>query len=225
MTNVMFSPGRVFSLLGEKPNWYKPFLPICAGTLVASCLIQPFVRRATSLELARIFTGSDLRTALEESSTWFFIGLACIPFLLLAKCLFAAAVVWIVGSVTGILMDFRKTLVVVILSSTPIVLETFYIALILWLRGLDAITNADDLAVAIGANLIIQNSNRAVFLLLGSINVFEIWFIALITMGLSITHGCSLRKALVPTVSMWLIGVVIQFKLNLLVEEIRPLLG
>jgi hypothetical protein len=208
---IISSPYQVFGDLARQPSCWKHFLVVFAGFLGASLAIRPFARQATSLQLRHFLSPDELEGALTYIDKWFVIGTALSPLFLLAKFGFYTVLAWSLGSAMGFRMDPKKLLAVVISSSLVTVLESYCIWLILWLRGLGSIQGISDLEVALGLNLLIPSSNSAVFSLLGHFNPFDMWFVALLALGIARVSAVPGSKATTIAFLTWSTGVFIQF--------------
>jgi hypothetical protein len=80
--------------------------------------------------------------------------------------------------------------------------------LIIHMKGIENITSKSDISsISFSLSRFIEAEGflRA---LLDSLSIFGIWFLILFTIGSSVIYGISRKAALVPTVVIWVLGVL-----------------
>ena len=197
------------------PRWQTQFFIVCLGTIGASLAIRPFTRQATLLYLESLLSADELERALISIDFWFCIGLTLSPLLLLVKFGFYTVLIRAASSALGLKGGFGETFTVIVWSSIAIVFEGLFTCLVLWIRGIDAVRTVRDLEVPLGLNLLIPSRNPAVFGLLGSINPFELWFVALLGIGMSHVYSISMWRGFLISMPLWMSAVVVQSTVRL----------
>jgi hypothetical protein len=111
-------------------------------------------------------------------------------------------------------MDFRKLLTVVLAASLIMVLKGLNNLLILWLRGgPEMLRHPGDLVPAIGLDLAFKGQSVFAQSLLTSLNLFDAWYLSLLTLGIVKVTRCPLANALLMSSTVWFLGVLIEMQL------------
>lgn len=134
------------------------------------------------------------------------------PFYLIIKFIIISVVLWIIISFFSDEADFKKIFSVVVHCGIITFLGSVLTLIILQLRGVDSIKSSTDVQVSLGLDIFLQNPDLSLPLkaFLSNINVFSIWWIVLITLGISITSKISRTKATLIAMFFWLFSTAIQ---------------
>lgn len=82
--------------------------------------------------------------------------------------------------------------------------------MILKLKGVEAIESPYDLQPPIGLNLIFDTDSAPLNTLLESVNLFEIWYVILLGLGISIIFDFSKKLAMGIAITYWIFSVGVQ---------------
>jgi hypothetical protein len=152
-------------------------------------------------------------------------AVALVPVLLLLKWLFVATGLWLMSRLFLAKVDFSCLLSIVAYSYSPMLLREMTRLSIFWMRGREALHQPDAMNVAIGLDLLLPRLPLPWSTLIGNLNIFEFWYVALLTIGLSKAAGTSRRKTLAMTLPNWLFALLIQFGFVSLTVSLRSSLG
>jgi hypothetical protein len=143
---------------------------------------------------------------------------------------------WILVSIFlyfgGILLDahqinFKTVFTVVVYSECIIILMGIINLLLLYVKGADSINNVTDLHVIIGLDYLLADKphNIPLFTFLNSFNVFSVWYMATLTIGISIVTSFSKLKSAILVTFIWLLGVGVHVILAMLSTNMQHISG
>lgn len=148
-----------------------------------------------------------------------------VPLLLFLKWLFFAAVLWLPAQVFLDNLVFARALSVVAYSYVPILVRDATILFILRMQGIAAVTQPEQMNAAVGLNLLLPHLRLPWSVLAGNINIFELWYIILLTAGISKIAATRWQRALAITLPGWAFVLLIQFGMAALGLSLRNSLG
>lgn len=152
-------------------------------------------------------------------------SLAAVPLLLFVKWLLCAAMLWLVAQLCLASLTFARGLGIVAYSYLPVFLRDATMLFILWMRGAGALDHPEALNVAIGLNLLFPQLPLPWSALAGNFNLFELWYLMLMILGISAAAAVRRRVALAIVLPGWLVTLFIQFCLVSLGLSMRSGLG
>jgi hypothetical protein len=138
------------------------------------------------------------------------LSVALAPTLLFLRWLLLASIIWLVAGLFALVLDYSKTLTIVAYSYLPMVVRDAVILLVLLLRGDQALYQPEGLNVAIGANLLLPWLQLPWSALAANINIFEVWLVSLLVIGISRAAKCRCTRALAIVLPTWGIAVLAQ---------------
>lgn len=154
------------------------------------------------------------------------IGIVLSPLFLIIKFIFTSAILWLIIQLFAEL-DFKRLFSVVVHCGIIPFLGSILSLIILQLRGLQSIKSAVDIQVSLGLDLFFRNPdlNLPLRAFLSNINVFSVWWIILISLGISIIAKISRTKAIVITIFFWLFSAMIQVGIASLISSLSGKIG
>jgi hypothetical protein len=170
----------------------------------------------------------QVQKALSFSERFKYIGLLFVPVTLLFKWLLLALFLYysaILLNAQGI--NFKTVFTVVVYSECIILLMGIINLLLLYVRGINSINNMTDLQVIVGLDYFIADKphNIPLFTFLSNFNVFSIWYVATLAIGVSVVTNFSKLKSVILVSSIWLLGVGMQVALAMLSASMQGMSG
>jgi len=132
------------------------------------------------------------------------------PALLFLRWLLLALIIWLTAAVFLDALTYKKALTIVAYSYLPILARDAVTCVVLLMRSDAALRNADGMTVALGLNLLFPSMQLPWSAIIGSINLFEIWFVTLLVVGISKAARATPLRALGIVLPTWIIAVVLQ---------------
>jgi len=208
---VLHSPETAFQNEFSGPSY---LVPLCILGLLAvgiAALQSPIQMEWMRFQLeAAGAPGEQLRSSLETMHKSNVMTLLLAPVLLFLRWLLLALMLWLTAAVFIDTLTYQKLLTIVAFSYLPILARDAVACLILFMRSDDALRHADGMMVALGLNLMFPSMPLPWSALAGSINIFEVWFVTLLVVGISRSARARPLRALAIVMPTWVIAVVLQ---------------
>jgi hypothetical protein len=204
LTNIFVSPSFVFEEIASSPprvvNWLVPIILVCLTSLL---LLNAANTKEIIAEKTRALTNAEIISPSEAENvvgSWRAISVAATCVGVVAGTVWSAAVLWLMGRwFLKSPFPFHKALEVVGLSGMILVLGA--------VTNIALIGAAGDAAVRpslsfLAGRLPEDNTLRS---LLDVLNLFYLWTLVSLTIGLSRLSGVTLREAGFWVVGYWLV--------------------
>jgi hypothetical protein len=137
------------------------------------------------------------------------VGMIAAPIIVLIIYVVLAALCNVTANLVSGKSSFKKMLSLLSFASLVGLIEQGLKMLIIHNKGIENITSRDDIFLtSFSPNFFIKADGifRAV---LESLSVFQIWFLILFTIGISIVYEIDRKTAIVPTIVVWVLGVLL----------------
>lgn len=221
LTGIIFSSSKTFEELNNRPTWLVAFFTIGFGVILITFLISPFMMHAQAASLPSDMSLQQFESGLKFVQRYQIIGIVLSPLFLIIKFIFTSAILWLIIQLFSE-VDFKRMFSVVVHCGVILFLGSIITFIILKLRGLQSIKSAADVQVSLGLDLFLRNPdlNLPLKAFLSNINVFSVWWIILISLGISIIAKISRTKATLITTFFWLFGTAIQIGIASLISSL-----
>lgn len=207
LIDIFIDPVKVFKRIKAGLPWWQPYIIVAIVIAVISYFQIPINRQLTMLN-ERGLSAEQLETQVEIMGKFAMIGVIVAPLLVLLVYVILAALCNVTANLVSGKSSFKKMLSLLTFAGFVGLIEQSLKMLILHMRGIENITSRDDLySVSFSLNRFIESDGilRAV---LESFSIFQIWFLILFTIGVSVVYEIDRSKAIVPTVVVWVLGVL-----------------
>lgn len=207
LPGVLVAPGRTFESLARRPSWLAALIVLVALSALVSVLA---IQRA-DLD-ALIATGA---AAGSEASAEAFRELApaaaalSVAFLAPASYALLALVFLLAFRGAGATIDYRRALAVNLHAQLPWCVQALIAVPVILAKGTLSAAELQRGSVVLSnlGALAPEGAGPLVLTLLGSVDLFTIWSLALLAIGFSIVGKVSRWKAAAVVVSLWLLWV------------------
>jgi hypothetical protein len=208
---VLHSPETAFLNEFSGPSYLVPLCILGFLGIGISALQSPIQMEWMRFQLEAAGTSAEqLRSSLLMMHKSSFMTLLLTPAFLFLRWLLLASMLWLTAAVFLDSLTYRKVLTVVAFSYLPILARDAVTCLILFMRSGDALRHADGMTVALGLNLLFPSMPLPWSALVGSINMFEVWFVTLLVVGISRMARATPLRALAIVLPTWIVAVVLQ---------------
>lgn len=208
---VLHSPEKAFLNEFSGPSFLVPLCVLSLLGIGISVLQSPIQIEWMRFQLeAAGTTGEQVKSSLDMMNKSSVISLLLTPALLFLRWLLLALMIWLTAAVFLDSLTYKKVLTIVAYSYLPILARDAVTCLILLARSDEVLRHADGMTVALGLNLLFPSMPLPWSALAGSINLFEIWFVILLVVGISKTARTTPRRALGIVLPTWIVAVVLQ---------------
>lgn len=218
LIGVLVSPGKTFRSIAERPAWLVPFLVLLALSLTVGWLTQArvdpeemvryqlgkFADRMPPGELEKAIESAENVTPAQKALQ---IGIG-VPAAALVTVLIAALFLGIF-KILGSEMTFKQSLSTYVYGTVPLAVAALINLPLLLTR--DSVTPEEAMGggvlVASPAILASEEASAVVRSLLGSLNFFTLWTLALLILGYRIVARVSLAASSGAVITLWLLWV------------------
>lgn len=210
---VLWDPTAVFTRVGEKPKFWRPFLMLALLQVVIVIVMMPYTRAVTEAAIqqamqARGTTGPTPNTGMLQ---W--VGVFAQPVTLAIIILIATVVLWMATSLFGAEGKFSLLISVCTYSAIWFILQLLVALIVIILKGKENIQTAEDLQPALGLDLLAPSAKGFVGYLLKGVTPFSILMYWTMGTGVAITHklesGTGRKIAFAVFFVMLLVGAAI----------------
>jgi hypothetical protein len=200
---VLVAPSAVFADLARHPRWLTAFVLISALFLIPLQLSTPSAGQLAANHV-RDVSGGGIDITHTAIMLLLPVGL------LLKWTLFSAVLFLLVHPMAGSTLRFKAVYATVVHSESTLVIMAMANTLMFSARPPDT---GEDLHVFGTLNLgtVMQSclDNRSLLALAHQVTLFDVWHVALLTIGLSIISGLTRSTSLAIVGSVWLLGAAI----------------
>lgn len=220
LTNIFIKPRKGFIELAKKPSWVLVFVSIAFSTIGIAWIVLPFsIQLDSRFQMLEydVYHPDALQKRI-EIAIFHFIGVILSPVPSLIKCLIFAILLYLSASLLGSTNQFKfKLMYAVVLHAELILVLSNLInsALLLSFKKIDDIQNFTDLQILPGLHLLLDSQAEATpyftFRFLSQFHLFSMWYLWVLSLGVSVVAKLNMRKSVLLTVTLWL--AIISFPL------------
>jgi len=208
---VLHSPETAFVNEFSGPSFLVPLCILGLLGIGISVLQSPIQMEWIRFQLEAAGTpAGQIRSSLDMMNKSVTVTSLLTPALLFLRWLLLALMIWLTAAVFLDALTYKKALTIVAYSYLPILARDAVTCVMLLMRSDAALRNADGMTVALGLNLLFPSMQLPWSAITGSINLFEIWFVTLLVVGISKSARATPRRALGIVLPTWIIAVVLQ---------------
>lgn len=208
---VLVQPEREFESLNARPRWFASFLYLCAGKAVIEHFHSLIELRVITSDAFGALDPDRLEKSVQFIKTMSYFTIALIPAVIIVKNLIVAALLYWLISLVNEEVQFRKIFVVSVHCWLIVLIARFFNLLILVLRGSENLVHLEDLDVNLGLDIMLrENQNPALRALFENINVFSLWHLTVLIIGVSIVASISKRRATMAAMFVWVLTVALK---------------
>jgi len=218
---VLPAPEAAFARDLRGPSFLIPLLILSLAFTLLSVAQSPIHLQWARHQMESTGTSPEQVSAaldlLRRSSAWSFVG---VPLFLLAHWMLYALLLWLAAQALLDLLEFQQALTIVAFSYLPILFRDGVVSLVLFLRSDEALLRTDGLNVALGLNLLFPRIPLPWSTLAASVNLFEVWFILLLVVGVAKMTRSQWLRALAVVFPCWIFVTLLKLAFVLLSTEI-----
>lgn len=214
--NIFTTPTDVFLNLKQRPTWVPAFVFIAAVSMTVALATFPLTSHITHAAFAQQLDKAGLDRAEEISERLKWAGIALMQVMLLLRWLMFSAFLYFIAILMDAEVSFKTVYALTVHSEMIIMLMAVLNILLLYAKGTDRIVQMADLQAIVGLDYFLKNraANPALFAFLNSINIFNIWYIATLGIGMSVVASLNRIKSTVLVAFVFFLGVGFQVVLT-----------
>jgi hypothetical protein len=204
---IVVSPSRTFADVREgRAQWWEPWIVQALLATLAGYVSVPAQRAVLELNV-RGMTAEQLDQAIEYFDKFKWAQLAVVPPMMLLVGLALAGVTYIVVTLLSSKANFKQYFTVTLYASVIGGLSMLVSSAVVRARGVDAIRTPEDAQVTLGLGFLAPDG--VAHAILGAIDVFAVWSLFLIGMGLVHVFGMTRKHAIYCIIPWFLIYLVL----------------
>src|SRR3954452_15071189 len=212
---VLFSPDSTFASIARRPDWVLPLALLLITSLAAGVIMAPRVDFASAtreaMEQNKNMSQEQIDRAARMTSSIAKVMTYLSPVLSLIGLLIIAGILLLAFRLFGGEGDYKQAFSVTCYASVPTIIKSVVTLIIIVVRG--GIVPAQALATIVRSNLGFladMKTNPMAFALLSSIDIFSIWFLALLIIGFAYVSRLSKAKSAVIIISLWIVVLLLK---------------
>lgn len=195
---IFFSPTDAFDSIRERPRWLLHAAIVVGVSIGIAFFLMPFAQQAVFRQLAPHVGVENARQAVALSREYQYMNIVVVPAMLFLKWLFLTAVLFFAAELfSAAEPKFRSVFSLVVNAEYILILMALINIVILHARGVGAVSGMHDLQSIAGIDLFFRGMalDAAVVQLLRSVNVFNVWYIVLLALGVAKICGITPWKS------------------------------
>jgi hypothetical protein len=218
LTNIVFEPGKVFDDINRKPSWLWIFLIICAVMIAIVYVTNARVDQEALIRSALGNTPFQLSeeqiqqaVVRQQTPAARIMAYVSAPLSALIQYLLLGGLFLLVFVMMGVSLKFKKSLAVTTWAfAPPLIVQNLLSILILYLKEPGTINPMNGILFSNPGALVDGKAHPVLSSLLGSLDIFSFWTIALLSLGFATISDRKLttKKSLMGIVILWALFVL-----------------
>ncbi|RKU12758.1 hypothetical protein C6502_05275 [Candidatus Poribacteria bacterium] len=212
IADILAEPSAAFARLKAEPKWLLAMVIFCLFSVGIAWVTLPFIEQimdqmlmeegapSEGIEIAKIFVKIFVFIgSLAAPIIWFF---AISALLILAARLFGISDA----------IKFKHIYAAVVHASLiSILIDLVNIALLVVFRDIEDISRPTDIRVIPGLHLLLGSSgNTKLLTFLSDFNPLNLWYLAVLAIGIRVFAGTDKTKACIGAIIIWLLGLAVE---------------
>jgi hypothetical protein len=207
LVDIFVDPAKVFRRIDAGLQWWKAFI-VVAIVIVAMSWINLPVQKHVLLLNERGMSEEQLEMAVQNTERFGFVGLIIAPIAVLVIWLIIGALVNVSVNLVSGRSGYKKCLSIIGFTAMIGLLEQIIQTVIIHARGISSIESSADVKAPLGLAALFPESGGFARALMDSLSIFQIWYLIVFTVGISLVFNVDKKKAVIPTIVVWLISLI-----------------
>lgn len=208
IVDIFVDPFKVFARIDAGLSWWKPFVLVTVVTTVLSYLMLPFQKKLIGLN-PRGMSEEQLQKAAEGFDKFAPLTLITVPIFLIVVFLVMAGIVHLAVNIMSSRSDYKKTLSLVSFCGIITIIEQIISTAVLRMRGVESVESAADLKFSLSLAPLLGDGKGLLNAVLQSLSIFQIWYYAVLVLGIAAIFKLSRKAAIVPALPIWIFGILV----------------
>ena len=207
---TLVSPKELYEDIDRGAHWWQPWAWLSLINIVSAQIFKPIY-----IHLARLNPNDvpeeQLEQTIEAMDKFWFVGILSTPVQMLILLAMVAGVSYIVLSVLAEESRFKKYLCLTMYASIPVWIGALLGVVVARMKDLSEINNFQDATVSFGPAAFLDPEQKMIYPFLSTLDVFSVWFYALLALGVMHIFRLSGRSAIFVVLPVYLVMVLIEF--------------
>lgn len=210
VVEILARPRRCLIHLREASPWLSALLAVTLSAVAVAGLASPFAEKGLRLAMEERFPEASAAVMVEQATSvgpWLAVAgeLVVAPLRIVVQALF----IWGLMLAFGGHGTFREAFSVTVHLNIVSQLHAWAGLLWLMMRGVEAIESVADASATLGLDMVARSDVPWLDALLGGVNPFSVWFVALLGAAAVIVFGIRRSSGVVVGTAYWLITVAL----------------
>jgi hypothetical protein len=215
LAGVFFSPGEAFKDIARKPRWW---IPVILSAILSTVFLTAFTQRVgwesvirpaiERLPNAQTMTAQQREQLITTYAGFYkYVGYASAAIALLYVFIVAVLLMFLFDTIMSAGVGLKRMMAIVAYGFLPLAIQTILSMLVLFLKDPDEFNLQNPLMFNVGAYLT-PDSPAALRALGSSLDLFSLWIIILLAIGVSsAARKISFGKAFATIILPWMLFV------------------
>jgi hypothetical protein len=205
---IFVSPSRVFEdIRRDTVSWWQPWVWQSIFYVAAGYLSLPVQRAVAALNRDGL-PADQLDQQLELIDRFWWLQLTGTPPVLLLVGAALAGLTYVLVTILSPTAKFKQYFTITLYASIIGSISMLLSAVLVRMRGVETIRTAMEAQVSLGLGFLAPEGNPVLFAVLSSIEVFAIWSLVVLGMGLVKVFDMSRNQAIACVIPWWIIYVI-----------------
>lgn len=204
--DVFANPSALFERLRIRPDWLLPFAILCVFGMAIFFFLFPYMGQASLKAMPDNASPQQIAAIRQYWTGYPKWSLLFAPLGVGLGILISAAILTGLVSMLSGKTQFKPLFSSIVYAKLVTIPAGLLTALVVYLRGLDAVQSMMDVQWSIGPAAFIPTENKVVFGILSQLNLFEFWYIALLVIAVQKIAGAKRGSAISAVLVMWALG-------------------
>jgi hypothetical protein len=204
LIDFIWAPSRGIEAVARHAPLLLPVVLFSVSAFVINWASMPFAEHVARLSMPDNLDPARAEQVLSLTHRISLVSTVFSPVSMLVKWVVLAGLLYLVAILANGRMRFRQAYSLVAFASIALVAEWSTGLVVMLLKGLENVRAPLDLVPALGLTLVFRDVGLGWFTLLNSINLFQVWFVILLVLGIASINGFSRWKSGWVVASVWL---------------------
>ena len=205
---ILTSPKQIYADIAHGAHWWEPWVWSSIFGMVVAWLSIPIQIQITRANPSGM-PAEQLDKTLEAMEKFAFIGVVSTPVALLVAAGILTAISYMLVSLLAEESSFKKYFTLVMWANIPVVIGQLIGVIVARMKGIENIRSIHDASSNFGPAILADpEKDKYLYPILTSLDVFYLWFYALLVLGLVAVFRMSMRNAVLVVIPVWLLQVL-----------------
>jgi hypothetical protein len=204
---TLTSPKHLYEDIARGSQWWEPWVWVSLVSMVIAYISIP-----VQMQLVRLNPQGrppeDIEKTVEAMQKFGAIGIVSTPVVILITALIVGGVSYLLVSLLAEESSFKKYFTLMLYANIDVASGQLIGTVLTRLKGVENIRSVQDATAQFGPALLASPDQKILYPVLSSLDVFYIWFYALLAAGLVHVFRMSTRNAVLVIIPVWLLQVL-----------------
>jgi hypothetical protein len=201
------SPKQLYEDIAAGAHWWQPWVWVSLISMVVAYISIPIQMQLTRLN-PNGQPQEQIDQAVEAMEKFGFLGVISTPVMLLIVGLIVGGISYVLVNLLAEESSFKKYFSLMFYANIVVAVGQLIGILVTRMKGVEAIRSIHDAAASFGPAMLVDPDQKVLYPVLASLDVFYIWYYALMVAGLIRIFRMSTANAVLAVIPVWLLQVL-----------------